>query len=227
MTNNPGYRDLTDSQRSFLETLLSPERLDRLKSVLKQRLSCVTLVLDNLLDSHNMAAVVRTVESLGCQDLHVIEEDYPFDLSSRVTKYTHKWVSIHRYPDAPSCMDQLRSDGFRVYAAMVDNQSMPITEIEITAHQPIAFVLGNEHSGVRPETLALTDGGFYVPMYGFSESFNVSVASALVLSHAVTRRRQFLPCAHGTLPADRAAKLYDIWLQKSVKNSQRLLKSVD
>ncbi len=226
--NQSQYREkLTDAQRDLLESLLSPGRLARLRQALSMRLSCITLVLDNLLDPHNMAAIVRSLESFGCQDLHVIESDYAFDPSSRVTKHSHKWVTVHRYPDAATCLGTLRSSGFSIYAAMVANQSRPLSQIPLEHHEPTAFVLGNEHAGVRPETLALSDGGFYIPMYGFSESFNVSVASALVLQYAVSRRRQTLPENQGTLSPERHTQLYDLWLQKSVKNSPRLLQAGD
>lgn len=226
--NTAKYRKiLTESQRTLLESLLSPGRLARLRQVLSMRLSCVTLVLDNLLDPHNMAAIVRSIEAYGCQDLHVIESDYPFDPSSRVTKHSHKWITVHRYPDAATCLETLRSDGFSVYAAMVTSQSRPLSKIPLEQREPTAFILGNEHAGIRPETLALSDGGFYIPMFGFTESFNVSVASALVLQHAVSRRRQTLPENQGTLSPERHTQLYDLWLQKSIKNSSRLLQAGD
>jgi len=84
--------------------------------------------------------------------------------------------------------------------------------------------MGNEHEGISPQSRELADGTVHIPMYGFTESFNVSVAAALLLQQAVTRRRQFLSPACGSLPETRIRSLYDDWLRKSVKNSSRILK---
>ena len=218
---------LSPTQRAFLESLLSPTRLARLQYVLKSRLACITLVLDNLLDPHNMAAIVRTVEAMGCQDLHVIEENHTFDLSRNVTKHSHKWITIHRYPDAQSCIRHLRESHFQIYSAMLEPAAVSLYDVPVMAAPPPPFGVGNEQPGIRKSPPRLTAGTFFIPMQGFTESFNVSVAAALVLSHATRERRRNLPEGAGSLTQDRLNVIYDNWLRKSVKNSGRLLRSVD
>lgn len=217
--------ELTATQRELLESLLSPVRLNRLKKVLAHRLSCITLVLDNLYDPHNMAAIVRTLEAMGLQDLHIVQQQYPFNPSSSVTRYSHKWITTHKYPDIAACFHNLREAGFRIYTADMRPDARTVQQLPWRSRQPIALVLGNEHEGVSEESRELSDGRVNFPMFGFTESYNVSVAAALLLQPAVIRRRNFLAPETGTLNEERYHSLYDGWLKKSVKNSARILKT--
>ncbi len=215
---------LLPAQRKLLESLLSPTRLERLKRVLSRRLGCLTLVLDNLYDPHNMAAIVRTLESMGIQDLHVVQQQYPFNPSSSVTRYSHKWITTHKHADIATCFRALRQTGFKIYVADMDAEARHVTQLPLKSPQPIALVLGNEHKGVSNESRKLADGSVSIPMFGFTESYNVSVAAALLLQPAVTRRRGFIAPGTGSLSEERTNALYDSWLRKSVKNSARILK---
>ncbi|MCK5879183.1 MAG: RNA methyltransferase [Holophagae bacterium] len=218
---------LTPEQRNFLESLLSQQRIDNLHRVLNARLGDVAVVLDNLFDPHNMGAIVRTAEALGIQDIHVIEQDTPLDLSYKVTKYSDKWISIHIHKNAHACADSLRMEGFRIVVAQMMESAIPSHDLEIFADSKIAVVMGNEHAGTSKEMCRLADFQVIIPMFGFTESFNVSVATALLLGDFVSRKRTAILPETGTLNDNRKAVLYDQWLQKAVKKSATLLSAFE
>jgi tRNA (guanosine-2'-O-)-methyltransferase len=169
----------------ILEPLLTEQRLARIDQTLDQRTRSVVPVLDGLLDPHNIAAVLRSADAFGTQEVHVVEGSEPFMASQRVTQGTDRWLDVVRHRDAAACVAQLRGRGYRVYVAEMDGHLQP----EDLAREPrIAVIFGNEHLGIAPATRALADDSYAIPMRGFVESLNVSVAAALTL-YAATRGR--------------------------------------
>jgi len=217
---------LSPRQRAFLESQLSEERLSRLRSVLNHRIDTITLVLDNLLDPHNMAAICRTSEALGITELYTIERDYELDVSHRVSRYSDKWLLIHRFTSMQDCVAALRDREFTILAAQMTDEAVPLDEMAIDSNSRIAVVLGNEHEGVHRNLLKAVDGSVVIPMAGFTESFNVSVAAALALQSLTGRLRQAIAPEPSTLSESKRAQLYDHWLRLSVKHSNRLLRAL-
>ncbi len=205
--------------------MLSTQRIDTLRRILNNRLGDIVVVLDNLFDPHNMGAIVRTAEALGIQEIHVIEKDTALDLSARVTKYSDKWISIHTHKNVHACTNHLRKEGFRIVVAQMTETAVSVHDFEILADSKIAIVVGNEHAGASEEICQLADSQVIIPMYGFTESFNVSVATALVLGDFVKKKRSAILPETGTLDNNRKEGLYDQWLQKAVKKSEILLKA--
>ncbi len=208
----------------FLESFLSDARLERLKEVLLSRIKNITIILDNLLDSHNTSAVIRTAEGLGLTDVYVVEQDYQFEINKAVTKYSHKWINIHRFKKCEKCLTQVKQKGYKIFVANVSRNAKPLNKIPITPGVKYAFVFGNEHSGISSESKKLSDGEFFIPMYGFTESFNVSVAAAITLSYVSYNYRKFLR-KNTDLERRDIEKLYFEYLKKAVKNSDIILKS--
>ncbi|BBB32563.1 tRNA (guanosine-2'-O-)-methyltransferase [Thermotomaculum hydrothermale] len=208
----------------FLESLLSEKRLNRIKQVINNKIENITVVLDNLLDSHNTSAIIRTAEGLGLKDIYIIEKDYEFEINKAVTKYSHKWVELHRYKDFTPCVKDLKEKGYKIFVANVGEKSVKLTDIEITPENKYAFVVGNEHDGISDEMLKYADCEFTIPMYGFTESFNVSVACAIILSYTIYKYRNALN-KPSDLSENEKQKIYFDFLKKAVKNSDVLLKS--
>lgn len=207
--------------------MLSGQRIDTLSRILNARLGDIVMVLDNLFDPHNMGAIVRTAEAMGIQDIHVIEQDTPLDLSSKVTKYSDKWISIHTHRNAIACSNFLRRKGFQIIVAQMTETAIPSPDFQIFPDSKIAVVVGNEHAGTSKEMCQLADFQVIIPMFGFTESFNVSVATALLLGDFVSRKRTAILPETGTLDESRKAILYDEWLQKAVKKSATLLRAFE
>lgn len=185
------------------DLLLAP-RKDRIDRVVAQRTRTVTVVLDRLEDSFNMAAVLRTCEGMGLQDVHVIRNpDAKFAPNSRVTQGCDKWLDLHIYKDFKTCAAALKKNGYQVLASAIRPGATSLFELRFDTK--IAMVLGNERFGVSDEVLAHSDGTFWIPMRGFSQSMNISAAASACVTRAISWRIEHVG-AEGDLPeVDRAA----------------------
>ena len=177
-----------------LGPFVSDERKRRIEEVLRGRLASVTVVLENLYDPHNGAAVLRTCEGLGLHHVHVVEGSEPFFFSRKVSQSAHKWLAVYLYPTVDECLGALRGAGFRCWAALPPGRvggCGPGLDV-LDADGPTALVFGNEHAGLSARAVELCDGRFAIPMHGFCESLNLSVSVALALRPLVDRRRAHL-----------------------------------
>lgn len=197
-----------------LEPLLTEQRLARIEQVLERRTRSVVAVLDGLIDPHNIAAVLRSADAFGTQEVHVVRGDEPFVASQRVTQGTDRWLDVVRHPDAAGCVAQLRAKGYEVYVAEMNGSARPE---ELAGRPRVAVIFGNEHLGVAPATRALADGTYAIPMCGFVESLNVSVAAALTL-YLATRGRA------GDLSKDDRLALKARFLMQSVERAEQVVR---
>ena len=168
-----------------LSPLLTDARRSRIDAVVTQRTRRVVPVLDGLIDPHNIAAVLRSADAFGVQDIHVIEHTDPFLASHRVAQGTEQWLDVIRHHDARSCAVHLRERGYRLLWASMDGE---ITPENLNRAGRTAIIFGNEHAGVSVEAERLCDGRYTIPMRGFVESLNVSVANAITLQAATVGR---------------------------------------
>mgnify|MGYP001052295434 CR=1 FL=1 len=197
-----------------LEPMLSPRRLSRIDSVLAGRTDSVTMVLDGLIDPHNMSAVLRSADAFGIQQVRVIEGAEPFVASARVTTGAERWLDLHRYRSADSCVAALRRQGFKLFVAQPGGLLNPDDLPDAAPRLAIAF--GSEHEGVSHALRNLADGSCSVPMRGFVQSLNVSVAAAITL-HAAVRDRA------GDLSEQRREQLRARFMMLSVERSQSIV----
>lgn len=193
--------------RHALAELLSAERIERIEQVLALRLTSVTAIVENTYDPHNAAATIRTAEALGLAELHVAAPRADF-LSKGVTRGTDLWIDVRPWPTFAECAGALRARGFRVVATLPDARD-DLSTIDVAT--PVAVAFGNEHEGLSAAALAACDGAVRIPMYGFAESYNLSVSVALVLSQLGARRRALLAPALGDLPSERRDRLRACW----------------
>ncbi len=197
-----------------LEPLLTPERIVRIDHVLNARLGSVAAAVEDTYDPHNAAATIRTSEALGLQELHVIEPGERFSAVKGVTRGSHRWIDLHRWPAADVAARALQGRGFRVYATLPDADAVDIDELDVSS--PIAIVFGNEHEGVSETAIAACDGTVTVPMFGFTESYNLSVTVGLAMSRLAARRRAHLGVL-GDLEPARKARLRARWFALRVR----------
>jgi tRNA (guanosine-2'-O-)-methyltransferase len=168
-----------------LQPLLSEERIARIDAVISRRTHAVVPVLEAVDDPRNVSAVLRSAEAFGLQEVHLVTGSQPFMASRLITQGAERWLDLrwHEGPDA--CVAALRSRGFKVYVASMDGARRPE---DLSAVYKAAIVFGNEKTGVGAALAALADERVAVPMSGFSQSLNVSVAAAITL-YAATRGR--------------------------------------
>lgn len=198
----PDGPDLTDEEKAafdaFTDTLpeplrafrdlnfLSDRRRHRIEEVIQARTRTLVVVLHGVHDPHNQAAVLRTCEAMGLQELHVVETPHA-KLSRRVTQAAHKWTEVHRYPDFETCAKALRDRGFTLHAATLAEDAVSLESVDCL--KPTALVLGNEALGLPDEVVAACDGAYLIPMTGFTQSLNISVAASMSIYEGLRQRR--------------------------------------
>ena len=172
----------------LLSRHLTPQRLEKIMRVSADRTRYVTVVLENIFYTQNFSAVTRTCECLGIQDLYQIGTATQGRLNSDVAKGASCWTDIHRMTKLPiaEAVSQLKAAGYRIVAAMPAPGASSLYDLDLSKGK-IAVAMGNESEGTGDEVKALADEFMTIPMYGFTESFNVSVSAALIL-HDLTKR---------------------------------------
>jgi tRNA (guanosine-2'-O-)-methyltransferase len=202
-----------------LAPMLTAERIERIDSVLAARLGSVVTVVEDTYDPRNAAATIRTTEAIGLHELHVIEPSERFSASGGVTRGAHKWIDLQRWPSADTAVAALHARGFRVYATL-PGATHTIDDVDVTT--PLAIVFGNEHDGLTPAAIAACDGALGVPMFGFTESFNLSVTVALAMSRIAARRRAAIGAA-GDLEPRVQAELRARWFALKIRGAIGIL----
>jgi tRNA (guanosine-2'-O-)-methyltransferase len=169
------------------DTLILAERKQRIEEVLDQRTRTLTVVLDQLEDPFNMAAVLRSAEGMGLQEVHVIRnKQHPWNPNAKVTQGCDKWLDLCEYPDFGACRAALKQRGFAIWASALQEGATSLFDLRFDSR--IALVFGNERFGVSPEVLGGADGVFWIPMRGFTQSLNVSAAAISSVTQAVAWR---------------------------------------
>jgi len=204
------------------EELLLDVRKERVDYVVGLRTRSLVLVLEGLEDSFNMAAVLRTCEAMGLQELHVIPRpDVPFSPHAKVTQGCEKWIDVITHATFGACRESLKSRGFSIWASATGPNACSLFALRFDG--PIALVFGNERGGVSPEALSAADGIFWVPLRGFTQSMNVSAAAALCVGYAVHWRETQLGPG-GDLTAAEARSLTRRFYELSVKQRGRIFR---
>jgi tRNA (guanosine-2'-O-)-methyltransferase len=170
---------------AVLEPLVVEARARRLRSVIDARLASVTVVMDAPHDPHNGAAVMRSCDAFGIQQLHVVPRDEPFAISTTVTRGSEKWVDVVPHASVTEAVGALRRGGFELVRTHPDGDLVPG---DLAGIPRCALVVGNEHDGIREELEAAASRSVRVPMRGFTESLNLSVSAGILLAAATAGR---------------------------------------
>lgn len=202
-----------------LEPLLVTGRRERIEATIESRLGGLTLLIENLHDPHNGAAVLRSAEAFGIQTVHVVEPAEKFRFSSDVSQGCEKWLDIERHATFAAARARLHAAGFLLYAA-VPEASSSLHELDFG--RPAAIVVGNEHAGLSETAVAGADARFTIPMAGMTRSLNLSVAAAVVAFHASGRRRQALGRA-GDLDEGARLRLRARFYAASVRGADQIV----
>lgn len=167
---------------------MTPERRERLLSVLRKRQPDLTVVLENVFDPHNISAVMRTCDAVGIQELYVLTNKIPKHKKwgARSSSSAAKWLTVHQYEDAEQCFADVRKKYEKIYTTHLSSDAVSLYEINFTGS--VALVFGNEHNGVSEEIRAMADGNFLIPQMGIIQSLNISVACAVSIYEALRQK---------------------------------------
>jgi tRNA (guanosine-2'-O-)-methyltransferase len=168
-------------------------------------------------------AVLRTCEAFGVQELHAVEGPMKaYDRNKKISQNADKWLDVRRWPGTRACLEHLRAEGFAIYATALGDGAGPLEALPFGGK--VALVFGNERRGVSPEALALADARYAIPMRGFVQSLNVSVAAAVSLAKAV-ELRVAARGRHGDLGEAEARALRERFYVLAVKQRARIAKA--
>lgn len=210
--------------QQYLESFLSEDRVERFRQVLKERTRYATVVLEDIYQSQNASAVLRTAECLGLQDVYVIENRNRHQVNKQVVRGASKWIDVHRYARAENntldCLTELKQKGYRIAVTMPGSASTALTEMDVS--KPTAFVLGTEKYGVSQEAAALADMQLTIPMYGFTESYNVSVSAALCIFHFMNETKK--QDVRWRLSESEQIEILHRWTRLAIKKSHLIVR---
>ncbi len=204
----------------LLRPLVDERRAARLDEVAAARLSGVVVVLEDLHDPHNGGAVLRSCEAMGIAEVHIIASRETFRVSEKVTQGCDKWLDVMEHRSTQTSLASLRQRGYRL-AAAVPGAKTQLHELD--PRQPTALLMGNEHAGLSAEARSLCDVEFAIPLHGFSESLNLSVATALCTFAMTSRRRALLDRA-GDLDEAALCELRARFLLRDVRGALTIVR---
>ncbi len=204
---------------AYLESFVSEDRLRRFSEVLQWRTRYITVAMEDVYHLHNASAVIRSADVFGLQDVHIIEERFGKRLDKKIALGAQKWVDIHRYPTTEACLKSLRDKGYRILATTPRKDALTLGEL--TVDHKIAFLFGAEKEGLSEKALEKADDLIHIPMVGFTESLNVSVAAAIVLQRATSLLHA--SSVDWKLREEEREEKRVEWIKKSVRNLDKII----
>ena len=178
---------------AHLSPLLTDDRWNRFNEVLAERTQYLTVVLENIYQPLNASAVLRSADCFGIQDLHVIENYNEFNPDREVAMGSSRWLNIRRYNEQENntlqCIQKLKKEGYRIVATTPHKNDCKLQDFDLTKGKT-ALLFGTEMEGLTDIALQEADEYLKIPMYGFTESFNLSVAAAVCLQQLSHKLRQ-------------------------------------
>jgi len=205
---------------TYLEHFITEERKERFLQVISARTNHFTVAMEDVFQMHNTSAVVRTCEVFGVQQAHSIEGRFGKRLDAKIAMGAQKWVDVFRYNDTQSCIDALRAQGYQIVATTPHKDAYLLNDFDISKKS--AFFFGTEKEGLSEQVLSQADTYLKIPMVGFTESLNISVAVAIVLQQLTDKLRRS-QVAWQLTDEERLSTLIN-WTKKSIRNVKDVLK---
>ena len=213
--------------KEYLEGFVSERRKSRLCEVLEERTNYMTLVLEDVYQSHNFSAVLRSADIFGIQNIHFIENRNKYKISEDVSMGSTQWLTLNRYQqfenNTKACLTGLKEKGYKIVATSLHKNSKSLEELDIS--KPFAMVFGTELTGITPDVEEMADEFVKLPMYGFTESFNISVCAALCMYQLSTRIRKEVD--NYKLTEAEKDTIYTEWLKASIRKNDLIIKEFD
>jgi tRNA (guanosine-2'-O-)-methyltransferase len=202
---------------------ISEKRKNLFLKTIEHRTKFVTIVLENIYQSQNASAVLRTSECLGIQDVHVIENSNDYKINPDVSLGADKWIDIHYYKNKNenntiSCLKKLKKEGYKIVATMPHKNQKLLTNF--LPNEKIAIVFGTEKEGISEDVIQEADVFLSIPIYGFTESYNISVSAAITLYTIVEnlkKENKFIP-----LIEKEKTEILIRWCKKTIRMSKKI-----
>lgn len=208
----------------YLAGFATTGRYQQFCEVLKKRTRYITVVLEDIYQSHNASAVLRTADCFGIQDVHIIENRNKYTINPDVALGSSKWLDIHYYNkevnNTLNAIKTLRKKGYRIVATSPHKNDILLDQLDLL-NGKVALFFGTELNGLSATALRNADEYLKIPMFGFTESFNISVSAAIILHHLTSKLRNTTITWKLTEEESNAIKMN--WLKRSIKSSDLLV----
>ena len=208
---------------NYLESFLTDERKSVLYKVLENRTRHITVVVEDLYQTQNISAVMRSCECVGIQDIHIVEGENDFQIHKAIAMGADKWLTINHYRENNpmlTCINDLKNRGYDIVATLPDDNSCFLEDLSL--EKPVAFLFGTELTGLSKEAIAAADKTVKINMHGFTNSFNISNSVAIIVSHCIEKLRK--SNIHWQLSNEEKEELLFDWVQKSINKPELLIK---
>ncbi len=203
----------------YLQTYLTERRKELFQQVLAQRTRHFTVATEDVYQLHNTSAVMRTCDVFGIQDLHVVEERLGKRVDKEIAMGAQKWVSLKRYNSVTECIKNLKDSGYQIIATTPHNSSTLLHQFDVSKKS--AFFFGKESYGLSKTVMEAADGFLKIPMYGFTESLNISVSAAIILQSVVSKLKQ--SATDWRLSEEEKFQIEMEWMKKTIKSSEEII----
>lgn len=209
----------------YLSGFISEKRKQRFDEVIANRTNHLRIVLEDLYQAHNASAVLRSCDCFGIQNVHFIENRNNYKISADVAMGSSNWLTIHRHSKGENntreTLLHLKSLGYKIVATTPHKNDYTIDTLPVD--KKIALVFGTEIDGISPDVYEIADDFVKIPMYGFTESFNISVCAALCMYELTTRMRKEIK--EIALTDEEQTNVYFDWLKTSISTSEGLIEN--
>ncbi|MFW5886555.1 MAG: TrmH family RNA methyltransferase [Bacteroidota bacterium] len=209
----------------FLSRFVTKKRLQLFDNVLQHRTRYISIVLEDIYQPHNASAVLRTADCFGIQDVHIIENRNKYNVNPDVALGSYKWINIIKHNEASNntieAITRLKKNGYRIVATSPAKNNVILDDFNLNQGKAAIF-FGTELTGLSEQVLEMADDFIKIPMYGFTESFNISVSAAIILHYLTGKLRK--TSIEWQLSQEEKLEVKLKWLKNSIKNSEMLIK---
>ena len=203
----------------YLKQFLTDERLSKIEHFSQESSDFVLPVMEDVYQFRNAAAIVRSVEACGFHHVVALEEENIFNPNLKVTKGAETWVKVEKMPNNLDSLKEIKSRGYKILAVSPENNATMLPDYEVK--EPIALVFGTELEGVSDEILEFADETLAIPMYGFTKSFNVSVAAAICMYEL--KQKLMKSGIDYKLSEEKLLEMKIRWTVNSIRSGEELL----
>jgi tRNA (guanosine-2'-O-)-methyltransferase len=188
------------------------DRIKKAKRVLSQRQPDLRIALEEVTNTHNASAVVRTCDAAGIMYVEIISATgEPFPVNRAISTRAEKWLKFNYHTSTSECLKHLKGEGFKIAATHLGKDALPYTALDYT--EPMVIVFGNESEGISKDSLALSDYVIKIPMVGMVQSLNLSVSVGIILYEAMKQRQEKGYYIDSRLPPDKFRLFLNKWLK--------------
>ena len=207
---------------NYLLEFLSENKKNLFDKIIAERTKHVTVVVEDVFQPQNASAVLRTCDVFGIQDVHIIENENEYNVNPKVVHGASKWINLNKYNEKENntldCINKLKSDGYKVYGTTPHTNDCLIQDISLD--DKVALMFGTEMTGLSDIAMKNVDGFVKIPMYGFTESLNISVSAAISLYELSKRLKESE--INWQLTEEEKTEQLIVWAKKVIKDGERI-----